>query len=106
MADFFKMLERFRTMQTRLQAVQEELARKTFTATAGGGMVTVEVDGKMMLKRVKIDKSVVNPDDLEMLEDLIVVASAEAQKKASEVAQEELGKVTGGIDLPFKLPGM
>ena len=106
MADFFKMLEQFRTMQTRLQAVQEELARKTFTATAGGGMVTVEVDGKMMLKRVKIDKSVVNPDDLEMLEDLIVVASAEAQKKASEVAQEELGKVTGGIDLPFKLPGM
>ena len=96
MADFFKMLEQFRTMQTRLQAVQEELARKTFTATAGGGMVTVEVDGKMMLKRVKIDKSVVNPDDLEMLEDLIVVASAEAQKKASEVAQEELGKVTGG----------
>ena len=106
MADFFKMLEQFRTMQTRLQSVQEELARKTFTATAGGGMVTVEVDGKMMLKRVKIDKSVDNPDDLEMLEDLIVVASAEAQKKASEVAQEELGKVTGGIDLPFKLPGM
>lgn len=106
MADLFKMLEQFRTMQTKLQSVQDDLARRTFSATAGGGMVTVECDGKMMLKRVKLDRTVVNPDDIEMLEDLIVVAAAEAQKKAAEVAQEELGKMTGGIDLPFKLPGM
>ena len=106
MADLFKMLEQFRTMQTKLQATQEELSRKSFTATAGGGMVTVECDGKLQLKRVKLDRSVVNPDDIEMLEDLIVVAAAEAQKKAAEVAQEELAKVTGGIELPFKLPGM
>jgi len=105
MADIFKMLEQFRTMQAKLQTTQEELARKSFSATAGGGMVTVECDGKLQLKRVKIDRSVVNPDDLEMLEDLIVVAAGEAQKKAAEVAEQELGKVTGGIDLPFKLPG-
>ena len=104
MADLFKMLDTFRQMQTRLQSAQEELARRSFSGSAGGGMVTVEVDGKMMLKRVKLERSVVNPDDLEMLEDLIVVASAEAQKKAADAMQEEMSKVTGGIDLPFKLP--
>jgi nucleoid-associated protein EbfC len=105
MADLFKMLEQFRTMQTKLQATQDELARMSFTATAGGGMVTVECDGKMQLKGIKLDRSVVNPDDIEMLEEMIVVASLEAQKKAAEAAQEELGKVTGGMEMPFKLPG-
>jgi DNA-binding YbaB/EbfC family protein len=104
MADMFKMLDTFRQMQGRLQEAQETLARRSFTGSAGGGMVTVECDGKMQLKRVKIERSVVNPDDIEMLEDLIVVASAEAQKKASDAMQEEMGKVTGGIELPFKLP--
>lgn len=105
MADLFKMLEQFRTMQASLQATQDELGRRSFSASAGGGMVTVECDGKMQLKRVKLDKSVVNADDVEMLEDLIVVAAAEAQKKAAEAASQELAKVTGGIDMPFKLPG-
>jgi nucleoid-associated protein EbfC len=104
MADIFKMLETFKQMQGRLQSAQEELARRTFTGSAGGGMVTVECDGKMMLKRVKLERTVVNPDDIEMLEDLIAVASAEAQKKAADAMQEEMGKATGGIDLPFKLP--
>lgn len=104
MADIFKMLETFKQMQGRLQSAQDELARRTFTGSAGGGMVTVECDGKMMLKRVKLERTVVNPDDIEMLEDLIAVASAEAQKKAADAMQEEMGKVTGGIDLPFKLP--
>jgi hypothetical protein len=104
MADIFKMLETFKQMQGRLQEAQETLARRSFTGSAGGGMVTVECDGKMMLKRVKLERTVVNPDDIEMLEDLIVVASAEAQKKAADAMQEEMGKVTGGIDLPFKLP--
>ena len=76
----------------------------TFSALAGGGMVVAEVDGKMQLKRIKLDPSVVNANDVEMLEDLIVVAVAEAQKKAAEAMQMELQKVTGGIDLPFKLP--
>ena len=104
MADFFKILEQFKQMQGRLQQAQEELGRQSFSASAGGGMVTVECDGKMQVKRVKIDKSVVNADDVEMLEDLLVVAIAEAQKKAAAVATAEMSKVTGGIDLPFKLP--
>ena len=104
MADMFKMLDTFRQMQARLAEAQETLARRSFTGSAGGGMVTVECDGKMQLKRVKIERTVVNPDDIEMLEDLIVIASAEAQKKAADAMQEEMGKVTGGIDLPFKLP--
>jgi hypothetical protein len=71
---------------------------------AGGGMVAADVDGKMQLKRIKLDPTIVNGNDIEMLEDLIVVAVAEAQKKAAEAMQMELSKVTGGIDLPFKLP--
>ncbi|MBL0171406.1 MAG: YbaB/EbfC family nucleoid-associated protein [Gemmatimonadaceae bacterium] len=102
--DMFKMLDTFRQMQSRLQESQDALARQTFTGAAGGGMVTVECDGKLQLKRVKIERTVVNPDDIEMLEDLIVVASAEAQKKAADAMQAEMGKVTGGVDLPFKLP--
>lgn len=98
------MLDTFRQMQGRLQESQDALARQTFTGSAGGGMVTVECDGKLQLKRVKIERTVVNPDDIEMLEDLIVVASAEAQKKAANAMQAEMGKVTGGMDLPFKLP--
>ena len=104
MADFMKILQQAQEMQGRLQQVQNELQNRTVTATAGGGMVTVEADGKGQLRSVKIDRSVVNPDDVEMLEDLIVVAVGEAQKKAAELAQEEMGKLTGGMGLPFKLP--
>lgn len=98
------MLGQFKDMQTRMQTMQDEMSQRTFTALAGGGMVTADVDGKMQLKRIKLDPTVVNPADLEMLEDLIVVAVAEAQKKAADAMQMELQKVTGGMDLPFKLP--
>ena len=81
MTDFFKMLGQFKEMQGKLQQTQEELARSSFYAASGGGMVSVECDGTMQVKKVKIDRSVVNPDDVEMLEDLIVVAIAEAQKR-------------------------
>lgn len=98
------MMGQFKDMQTRMQTMQDEMGARTFSALAGGGMVTADVDGKMQLKRIKLDPSVVSGNDLEMLEDLIVVAVAEAQKKAAEAMQMELSKVTGGIDLPFKLP--
>ena len=104
MTDFLKMLDTFKNMQSRLTAAQEALSSLSFTGAAGGGMVTVECDGKMMVKRVTLERSVVNPDDIEMLEDLIAVACAEAQKKAAEAMQAEMTKVTGGIELPFKLP--
>lgn len=98
------MMGQVKEMQGRMSALQDELANRTFSALAGGGMVTADVDGKMQLKRIKLDPSIVNPNDIEMLEDLIVVAVAEAQKKAAEAMQMEMQKVTGGIELPFKLP--
>jgi nucleoid-associated protein EbfC len=104
MADFMKILQQAQQMQGRLQQIEQELLQRTVTASSGGGMVTVEADGKGTVRSVKVDPSVVNPNDVEMLEDLLVVAIGEVQKKAQALQQEELGKVTGGLNLPFKLP--
>lgn len=104
MADIFKILQQAQQMQGRLQQMQEELQHRVVHGSAGGGMVSVEADGRGHVKRVKIDPSLVGQSDAEMLEDLIVVAVNDAQKKATELAQEEMNKVTGGLNLPFKLP--
>lgn len=104
MADFLKILQQAQQVQGRLQQIQEELQQKVVTGTAGGGMVTVEADGRGQIKRVRIDPTVVNPSDVEMLEDLVSVAVSDAQQKAAALAQEEMGKITGGLNLPFKLP--
>ena len=104
MADFFKMMQQAQQMQSRLQDMQQELQKLSVTGTAGGGMVSVEADGQGTVRRVKIDASVVNPADVEMLEDLVLVAMTEAQRKAKDLAQAEMGKLAGGLDLPFKLP--
>ena len=104
MADITKILQQAQEMQGRFQKIQEELQRVTVSGSAGGGMVTVEANGQGAVQRVKIDPSVVNPADVEMLEDLVLVAVTEAQKKAQAQAQQELGKLTGGMNLPFKLP--
>ena len=104
MADFMKILQQAQEMQGRFQKIQDELQRITVSGSAGGGMVTVEANGQGAVQRIKIDPSVVNAADVEMLEDLILVAVTEAQKKAQAQAQEELGKLTGGMNLPFKLP--
>lgn len=104
MADIFKILQQAQQMQSKMQEMQEELGQRSVTGTAGGGMVTVEADGKGTIRKIKLDPSIVNARDVEMLEDLIVVAVSDAQKKANEVAQAEMGKLTGGMNLPFKLP--
>jgi DNA-binding YbaB/EbfC family protein len=104
MADISKILQQAQQMQGRLQQLQDELQGKTVSAASGGGMVTVTADGKGQIRKVQIDPTVVNPDDVEMLEDLVLVAVNEAQKKAAELAQEEMKKLTGGLPLPFKLP--
>jgi DNA-binding YbaB/EbfC family protein len=104
MRDFMKILQQAQEMQGRFQKIQDELQQRTVTGAAGGGLVSVEVSGTGQLRRIKLDPSVINPADVEMLEDLIVVAVADAQKKAQEQAQAEMGKLTGGMDLPFKLP--
>ena len=104
MPDFMKILQQAQEMQGKFQKMQEELQHVTVTGASGGGMVTVEVTGTGQLKKLKIDPSVVNPADTEMLEDLVVGAIADAQQKAQKAAQEEMGKLTGGLNLPFKLP--
>jgi nucleoid-associated protein EbfC len=104
MADLMKILQQAQEMQGRFQKIQDELQRITVSGSAGGGMVTVEANGQGSVQRIKIDPSVVNPADVEMLEDLVLVAVTEAQKKAQAQAQQELGKLTGGMNLPFKLP--
>ena len=104
MADFMKILQQAQEMQGKFQQVQDELAHQTVTASAGGGMVTVEANGQGTVRSIKIDPSVVTGADVEMLEDLVLVAITEVQKKAQAAAQAEMGKLTGGLNLPFKLP--
>jgi DNA-binding YbaB/EbfC family protein len=104
MPDFMKMLQQAQQMQGKLQQMQEEMERLTLTATSGGGMVTATADGKGQIKRIQIDPSAVSAADVEMLEDLVLVAITEVQKKAATAAQEEMQKVTGGLSLPFKMP--
>ncbi|MEE9615240.1 MAG: YbaB/EbfC family nucleoid-associated protein [Thermodesulfobacteriota bacterium] len=97
-------MKQARKMQERMGEVQKELAEKTCEASAGGGMVTATVTGGMQLVSLKIDPSVVNPDDVEMLEDLVVAAVGEAMKRSKEMASEEMGKLTGGLGLD--IPGL
>lgn len=104
MPDFTKILEQAQQMQGRLEKIQGELEGMSVTATAGGGMVTVEADGKGQINRIRIDPSVVNSSDVEMLEDLVLVAVRDAQQKAAELAKREMSKLTGGLNLPFKMP--
>ena len=99
------LLRQAQEMQGKMQKLQDELQNMTITGTSGGGMVTADVNGAGVIKRVKIDPSVVNPADTEMLEDLIAVAVADAQRKAQERQQQEMGALAGGMNLPFKLPG-
>jgi nucleoid-associated protein EbfC len=104
MADFSKILEQAQQMQGRLEKVQEQLERMSVTGSSGGGMVTVEADGKGQITKVRVDPSIVSASDVEMLEDLLLVALREAQQKSADLAKEEMSKLTGGLGLPFKLP--
>ena len=89
-------------MQQKMARMQQELESKEVEATAGGGMVTAVVNGKQKLLSLKIEKNVVDPEDVEMLQDLVIAAVNEAVKKSQDMMQEEMGKITGG----FNLPGM
>ena len=97
-------LRQAQEMQDRMKKLQDELETMSVIGTAAGGMVTAEVNGQGMLKSIKLDASVVNPADTGMLEDLIAVAVSDAQKKAQERQQQEMGALAGGMNLPFKLP--
>ncbi len=89
-------------MQNKISKLQEEVGRRTVEAAAGGGMVTVTANGAQEILTIKIDPAVVNPEDVDMLQDLVLAAVNEAMKKAGDMMKEEMAQVTGGI----KIPGM
>jgi DNA-binding YbaB/EbfC family protein len=94
------LMKQAQQMQKKMLQLQEEMAHKTVEATVGGGMVAVTVNGKSEILQVKIEPQVVDPDDVEMLEDLIVAGVNEALRKAQEMMAEEMGKLTGGMKIP------
>ena len=100
MQNFGNIMKQAKKMQERMMQLQEELAARTVEATAGGGMVTVTVNGKFELLALKIDKEVVNAQDVEMLQDLVMAAVNEGVRKAQEMAAGEMAKVTGGMQIP------
>ena len=107
MTDFMKMLQQAQAVTGKLQEVQEELGRQSVSGASGGGMVSAETDGKGNLRRLSIDPKVVNPADVEMLEELVTAAVQEAQRKARDLAESEMKKAASGMGLgglPFKLP--
>lgn len=103
MKDLMGMMKQFGEMQARLKEVQEELANAEVVGQSGGGLVKVVLDGKGSLKRVSIDPSLAKPDEVEILEDLIVAASNDARVRAEEEMQNKMSEITGGLPLP---PGM
>jgi len=94
------MMKEAQKLQQQMQALQEEIAKRKVEATAGGGMVTVEANGKQELLSIKIDPEVINKDDAQMLEDLVIAACNEALRKSRELVQQELTKLTGGLKIP------
>jgi len=87
-------------MQEEMMKAQEEAKKKTVEATAGGGMVTVVASGAGTIVSIKIEKDVVNPEDVEMLQDLILAASNEALRRAQELVSDDMSKLTGGLQIP------
>ena len=95
-----QMLKQAQKMQADMQALQEDLENREFSAVSGGGMVEVTVDGKHLIKSIKINPDAVDPDDVEMLEDLVTVAVNEAIANATKTSEEEMGAITGGLNMP------
>jgi len=96
------LLKQAQEMQARMAKIQEELGQKTVEGSAGGGMVQVTVNGQLNVNAVKIDPTVINTEEKEMLEDLILAAVNDGMRKARELASAEMSKLTGG----FKIPGL
>ena len=99
--DMKKMMKQAQKMQRDAAAAQEEIAKMEFTASAGGGMVEAIVMGDNTVKSVKIDPDAVDPEDIEMLEDMIVAAVNEASRQAAETSNARMNSLMGGMNLPF-----
>lgn len=106
MKNLGQLMKQAQQMQDRMAEMQEKLAQREAVGSAGGGLVQVTVNGKQEIKAVKIDPSLVDPAEVEVLEDLIVAAAADARGKMEAEVQKEMQELTGGLNLPpgFKLP--
>jgi len=98
--NFNTIMKQAKKMQERMANLQKELETKTVEAQAGGGMVSVVVNGKYEIVSLKIEKEVVNPEDIEMLQDLVAAAINEGIRKAQEMSASEMSKITGGLNIP------
>lgn len=102
MKNIGNMMKQAQKLQGKMVAMQEELGNRTLTAQVGGGMVEVVVNGRQELLSIRIDPEVVNPEDVEMLQDLVLAAVNDALNRSRDMVSEEMGKLTGG----FKIPGL
>ncbi len=100
MPNMNNMIKQAQKMQAEMQKMQEEMEEKTFEATSGGGAVTVEVSGKKEVTKITISPDACDPDDVEMLEDLVMVAVNDALKKADAESADKMGQITGGMNIP------
>ncbi len=103
MADFLGLMKQAAELKSKMEAMQAELDQMEVAGTAGGGLVTVSLSGKGEMKNVRIDDSLMKPQDKEVVEDLIVAAHADARRKAESLMQEKMKSVAGGLPLP---PGL
>jgi DNA-binding YbaB/EbfC family protein len=94
------MMKQAQKLQSKMMKMQEKLAEQTVETTAGGGMITVVANGKQQIVSISIEKEVVDPDDVEMLEDLILAAVNDALTKSQEMVSSEMSKLTGGLNIP------
>jgi DNA-binding YbaB/EbfC family protein len=94
------MMKQAQKLQARMLKMQEELAQRTVESAVGGGMITVVANGKQQVVSIRLEKEVVNPDDVEMLQDLVLAAINDALHKSQEMVASEMGKLTGGLNLP------
>ena len=110
MPNMQQMMQQVQKMQKDIERAQEQLKDEVVEASAGGGMVTVRVSGDLDVKSIAIDPDAVDPDDVEILSDMVLAAVNEALRKAQELAESKLGSVTGGLDLGslggLGLPGL
>jgi nucleoid-associated protein EbfC len=102
MGNLMKQAQQF---QNRMAKLQQELGQRTIEASSGGGMVTVVVNGQQEVLSIKIDREVVNPEDLDMLQDLVLAAVNDGLSRAKKMVNDEMGKLTGGLNLP-NIPGL
>ena len=100
MKNMGKMMKQAQKLQAQMMKMQEEMAGKTIEASAGGGMVKVVADGKQQIVSIQIEKEVVDPDDVEMLQDLVLAAVNDALTKSQEMVSSAMSKLTGGMNIP------